>query len=148
MEHNQVYRFRVALASSDGQTIDCHFGNTENFYIYEIDQNETWKQIAIRENSNLKNDTSSTANQGKTCGGGGCSGPGGKCHGSLENVSFLSDCSYLLASKVGMKSSKLLYREDIAVLEVTLPIEEAFPKLIAYEKRRSKNWTIKNKKIG
>ena len=145
MENNEVYSFRVAVASSDGRNIDSHFGSAENFYIYELYQNETWEQIDIRENVNLKENTGLSDEEGKSGCSGSCSGRRGNCHGALENIKFLSDCSYLFATKVGIKSSKLLLREDISVLEVSLPIEEAFPKLIAFEKRRSKNWTTRKK---
>jgi len=145
MENNVTYSFRVAVASSDGINIDNHFGSAEKFYIFEVNQDETWEQIEIRENINLKDKSPEDTGCEKHSCEGSCGGGQRGCKGAVENVKFLSDCSYLFATKVGHKSSKVLLREDIGVLEVSMPIKDAFPKLIAYEKRRSKNWTVKRK---
>lgn len=39
---------QIAIASTDGQNIDGHFGSCEHFYIYKLDENDI-KYIEVRE---------------------------------------------------------------------------------------------------
>ncbi|MCD8355334.1 MAG: hypothetical protein LUE11_01990 [Clostridia bacterium] len=120
--------FRIAAASTDGIHIDRHFGKAEQFVILEVQNDGSFTEIDRRKNPNPSDGV-----------GGGCgSGGGCGCHGIKENVKFLADCTYVLAQEIGHRSTKLLLREDISALEVSLPIAEAIPKITAYENRRTR----------
>ena len=112
-------RYRVAVASSDGIVINQHFGRADLFAIYDIDLNdditlvETRKVIPICQNGNHDNQEME------------------------ENIKCLSDCKYVLVSRIGQRARVLLEQDGIIPIEIPGFIEESIQKLIGYEKLHS-----------
>jgi nitrogen fixation protein NifX len=115
MVNGGVYMsYRIAVASTDGKVVNQHFGRTEQFYIIEVNEDETYKSIEIRKlppsclGANHDDDTM----QG--------------------NVESLSDCKYVLVSRIGQGAENVLDRQGITSYVIPGLIEESVNKLISY----------------
>ena len=64
-----------AIASSNGKNVDLKFGETRQFYVYEIEGKDlALKEIRYAKEKDAQADGASSCNEG---GNGGCSGSGG-----------------------------------------------------------------------
>ncbi|WP_110955535.1 NifB/NifX family molybdenum-iron cluster-binding protein [Anaerosinus massiliensis] len=117
--------YRIAVTSSDGEAIDQHFGQAEQFTIIEIDeQKNAWKKIDTRSATVDKNILVLCASS--------CSG---HKHNSIEeSVNLLADCTYLLTGKIGKHPYAALKRAGITPLEVSFDLPAAIEKLNQYHK--------------
>lgn len=115
-------QYRIAIATSDGQMVDLHFGHCRRFTIVCVDQDSgSWEIEQVR------------------C----VEGPSQEGYGHdpayLEQVSqMLSDCSYLMTSRIGPRPSGVLQRHGISVLQISMPIRPAVEKLNEYRVDLSK----------
>jgi len=100
---------KVAVASTDGISINEHFGKAEEFWIYESDEGGAYQFLERRKKSLEE----STEHQGAT-------------------VQLLGDVEVVLVSKIGPGAEKELRRAGIIALSVSGSIEKA---LLAYAKR-------------
>jgi len=100
---------KVAVASTDGITINEHFGRTEEFWIYESDEGGNYQFIERRKNTLEES----------------------KDH-HATTVQLLADVEVVLVNKIGPGAEKELRREGIIALSVSGSIDKA---LIAYSKR-------------
>ena len=116
--------FKIAVATSDGINIDTDYSKATKFLILNVDDEGNYQKEGYLHNYSLSID-----------GCGSCVG----CHGGCQanETEFLWECSYVLATSFSHRITKLLNRIYIDTLEVNLPIEEAVPKVIAFENRRS-----------
>ena len=100
---------KVAIASTDGITINEHFGRTEEFWIYESDEIGTYQFIERRKNALTEP----------------------KDH-HVTTVQLLADVEVVLVNKIGPGAESQLRREGIIALSVSGSIEKA---LNSYAKR-------------
>lgn len=156
---------KVAVGSSNGITIDQHFGSGDKFYIFElssdgssnyIDTIEIKDEDIDREKEKISLEESNVnvtsggcgSGSGGGCGsgaGGGCgSGSGGGCgSGSvgydnsdlIAKIKLLSPYDAVLVSKIGNKAEKLLIFSGLQAFENDGLIEKALTKLSIYFKR-------------
>jgi len=125
-------KYRVAVASSDGVTVDSHFGHVDNFLIFEVDEKTgEFNQLEDKELN-------------AACGGGECGGVANKAVVQAKNC---SDCSvtdpmdvvanalfdvgvnYVLCARIGPHAIQALARKNISAYDIVLPIEEAIKKI-------------------
>lgn len=112
---NELIKFRIAVATSDGIVVNQHFGRANQFRIYDINQDNT---IDFKEERAVT----------PVCQGG--------VHDDLkmkENVSYLTDCKYVLASRIGQGAINSLEQAGIHPMELSGVIEESIGRLIAYD---------------
>lgn len=120
-DHSRILRF--AVASKSGMTIDSHFGQTNEFYIYDCSQSEV-KFVEKRA-------------VGKYCNGSDC---GDKPEKTIEEIlEKLHDCDGILCMRIGGEPERILRESGIAVFSLYDHVEDGVRKaahaLNAEEKR-------------
>ena len=106
--------YKIAVASSDGIVVNNHFGRARTFYIFAL-KNEEIEHLETR-------------NLTPVC------EMGEHDEARLqENVEKLSDCTHLLASKIGNGARAALERKGIRCFEIPGVIPESIDKLVKYE---------------
>jgi predicted Fe-Mo cluster-binding NifX family protein len=121
--------YTIALTSSNGKSVDLHFGHTDAFYILQIDEESgAWEILGKRALP-----LSSACSTGEGCN----DGCGGNKHENMTAriktvVDILEGCAYLLTAKIGPKPGDLLRRSGIAAFESPPDIGEAVRKLNIY----------------
>ena len=100
---------KVAVASTDGVSINEHFGRAKEFLIYENAEGGTYKFLERRENilDNSRDNHATTAQ-------------------------LIADVEVVLVNKIGPVAEKELQRHGVIALAISGPIDKA---LAAYEKR-------------
>ena len=142
-------KYKVAVATSDGKTVDSHFGHVSNFLIFEVDE-ESGKFEDI-EDRDVK-----AACSGGTCAGGeaqnassgeassdcgsgtGCGGHNGAAEGASqmdEIAAALSDVDYVLCARIGPHAIRALARKNITAYDIVLPIDEGILKINEFRKK-------------
>lgn len=125
--------YRIAVATSDGMNVDLHFGATNIFTIYEVSGFD-FKKIETRVVSNFEGESlQSCSSSSKSGCNSGCGNKNG-CHGGSKSpaVEILSDCRCIVSTKVGHSILKQFEVLAISTFDITMPIEEALPKIIGY----------------
>jgi predicted Fe-Mo cluster-binding NifX family protein len=117
--------YRIALTSSDGKFVDLHFGHAEKFSILSVDE-QTGKWELLEQRLLDQADTISCPASGS-----------GACHGHNDErlnlvIKTISDCQYVLTSKIGPKPQEILKRAGITALESPADINFAVSKLHVY----------------
>ncbi len=108
---------RIAAASTDGKLINQHFGRADRFYILETDEETAQYSLSdIRENIPV------------------CSGGNHDDSQMRELVKSLSDCRYVLVSRIGRQAENELAAFGITAYEIPGVIGESVDKLIRYIK--------------
>lgn len=110
--------YKIAVATSDGEKIDLHFGETEFFYIYEIDE----KKIKFLQKRAVLNDSKENA-----AAGGGC------CREMSAKVNTIKDCRGVLALKIGFNAQKMLSTLNISVFDdIDCSVQDAISSIAEY----------------
>lgn len=113
---------RIAVASSDGNVVNQHFGKATRFLIFETDGNSV-ELTGIRENA-------------PSCG---TEEFGGHNDDALKRaISLISDCEAVLCSRIGQGAYDELMGHDIFPFEARDFIEEAIKKYLNYKKAAGK----------
>jgi nitrogen fixation protein NifX len=99
--------FRVAVASSDGLTIDLHFGEANTFYIYDIEQDTC---AFVEKRSVLRNIGHDVTEFGRVS-------------------EFLKDCEAVLVSRIGPGAAKTLLQTGLRVFEAPYPVHDVLEKV-------------------
>ena len=108
--------FKIAAASSDGIVVNSHFGRSRDFHIYQVDENENITYLEKRSVTPV------------------CEG-GSHDDGRLrENLERLSDCRYLLVSRIGREAETVAESFGIESYEIPGIIEKSIEQLIKYIK--------------
>ncbi|MDR2427239.1 MAG: hypothetical protein LBD46_08715 [Endomicrobium sp.] len=104
-------KIRIALASSDGEFIDTHFGKCKAFRIIDMDnQTKKYEQVEIRKSDRMCGQNGHTAE-------------------NLENIiKLLYDCSYVIVARIGIWIKAELEEEGIIPIEFFGTIKEALGK--------------------
>jgi nitrogen fixation protein NifB len=105
---------KIAVASSDGVTINEHFGQSGQFWVYEVEDDGTHRQVEIRE---IARD------------GGDCS-PAALAHDGI--IDHLAGIDVVLAAQIGPGAVYSLRIKGIKAFAIKGPIEKA---LSSYGKR-------------
>lgn len=137
-------KYKVAVATSDGKTVDSHFGHVQSFLIFEVDE-ESGKAEDIGERD------VTAACSGGFCGGvqsgsdSGCGGHNGagEGHSQMDEIAkALSDVDYVLVARIGPHAIRALAKYNVTAYDIVLPIEEAIAKINEYrikiKERRNK----------
>lgn len=108
---------KIAVASTDGKIVNQHFGRAEKFFILETDEDTA--EFKVTEERAAR----------------------AVCHGGdheedqmKEAISNLSDCQYVLVSRVGTRARNELESLGLEVYEIPGVIGESVDKLIRYIK--------------
>lgn len=122
-------KYKVAVASSDGKTVDTHFGHAQSFLIFEVDeQTGAFEDVEER-------DVRAACNSQASCGGRIEEGD------SMDLAAKALD--YVLVAKIGPHAIRALARYDITAYDIVLPIDEAIKKInefrLKIKARRNKN---------
>ncbi len=134
--------YKIAVASSDGVSIDLSFGAAFSFHIYQVDGNNyeflEKREYILPEDAQVGlsadegtcgEGTQCEKGQASSCGnGGGC----GNGKGTFPKVELLRDCRCIVCSKIGFQVQKQLERLAIASFDVDCTVEEALTKISAY----------------
>lgn len=121
--------YKIAVGSSDGKTIDQHFGRSERFYIYEVSDGGEWTLLEVRDNK-------TTRAEGQ--------------HNTSElnrTVELLRDCSKVIVLQIGPGAQQSLKSLGITPYASTGSVEDTLTKLIAYESKL-KNRSFLNRNPG
>jgi predicted Fe-Mo cluster-binding NifX family protein len=134
--------YTIALASSGGEKIDLHFGHTDVFRIFEVDETSgAWRFIeerAVPPAAETARDNECPPSPPAETGGCG-SGCGQRNERLAALGDLLSDCGYVLAARIGPKPQAFLKRAGITALEAPPELSAAIPKLNAYHLKYAKN---------
>lgn len=135
--------YKVAVATSDGKTVDSHFGHVSNFLIFEVDE-ESGK-FEDTEDRDVKAACSGGSCAGTQeaesagCGSGaGCGGHNGaRAHESSMDLiaKALSDVDYVLVARIGPHAVRALARYNVTAYDIVLPIDEAIAKINEFRKK-------------
>ena len=123
-------KYKVAVATSDGKSVDSHFGHVSVFSVYEVDE-ETGEFEEL-----------DPIETGAACQGAECGGKGG---GQMErNAEALSEVQYVLAAKIGPHAIQALARKGVSAFDVALPVGEAISKINGYRAKLAAKKLSKN----
>lgn len=114
-------KYKIAVASTDGESVDQHFGRADKFFIYVLDDDVGYDFVAQR---NLE----------PVC--------LGKSHNVLDmqkRVERLKDCKYVAAAKIGPGAEIALEKCGVTALKLPGKIDEAVLSIWRYT--RFKNYT-------
>lgn len=110
------FKYRIAVASSDGIVINQHYGRASLFGIYDVLQNNTIHLVETRKTVPV------------------CQAGDHDYDRMEENIQCLLDCKYVLVSRIGLGAAALLEQKGIIPVELPGMIEESVQRLISYEK--------------
>jgi predicted Fe-Mo cluster-binding NifX family protein len=108
---------KIAVASTDGKLVNQHFGRADAFYILETDE-ETAEFTPIEKRAVVPV----------------CERGDHEDDRLRQNISSLSDCRYVLVSRVGMRARQEAEAMGIEIFEIPGIIGESVDKLIKYIK--------------
>jgi len=109
--------YRIAIASSNGESVDQHFGQAENFLVYEVTNNG----INFIEDREVK------------------AASNGKEHSDIglnRVADTLHDCKAVFVLKIGMKASRYLYQRGLKSFEVDYSLHHIFNILLKNQHKR------------
>ena len=115
--------YKVAVATSDGIHIDLHFGQTEEFTIYQVLEDGSYEQMESRQVVIAQECSKQSAS--------GCGGCGNK-KSKNERVSLIEDCRCVLCARCGIGTETELGKRNISSFVIEQRIDEALPKIIRY----------------
>jgi len=105
--------FRIAVASTDGKTINEHFGKAASFLIYDIGK----EAPVLIENRNVPPLSCETEHT----------------EGNMApRIEALRDCTAIVTVKIGVPVKRIFELNGISVFEKTDSIDNALSKLAAY----------------
>ncbi len=106
--------YKIAVASTDGKVVNQHLGRAEKFYILEVNDENDFYYVENRDNIAA------------------CNGGTHSDEGLNLTVQLLSDCKYVLVSRIGPVAEYALRKKGVTALSISDYIEEAVKKLIFY----------------
>ena len=135
--------YKIAVASSDGKTVNQHLGNASVLKIYTAEgldfQFSEDRKVEL-EKSEGKAECQSGCSSGCSSGNGsGCSGGG-----NPQSVEIVADCRAVVAAKIGKNARRQLELRAISAFDIEIPVEETLSKITSYyHKLDSKAFKIK-----
>ena len=113
-EKNLRPKYLVAVASTDGETVNTHYGKAENFYIYSVDDEEGFELFEKRSVIPVCQDGSHNKAQME------------------EHIRQFTDCKYVIASKIGIAAAQALTLAGITSMELPGTIDDVMLKVWKY----------------
>lgn len=107
--------YKIAIASTNGEAVNQHFGQAKNFLIYEI----------AREGVSFVEDRQVEAASG---------GTEHSEEGVIRLADHLQDCRAVFVLKIGMKASRYLYQRNIKCFQVNFSLNHIFNTLLKNER--------------
>lgn len=112
--------FKVAVTSKSGKLVDQHFGQTTDFMIFEITDDD-YKFLETRSTK-------------KYCNGG--NELNNEYHGKKEAIETISDCDTVLSMKIGLGAQKKLGEFGIECIEYCYTVERGLKYLQNMRKQK------------
>ena len=113
---NPNSKYRIAIASTDGETVNTHYGKAECFYIFYVDDEEGFELLEKRNVAPVCTDGSHTKIE-------------------MENhVLQFKDCKYVIASKIGFGAAQALTYVGITAMELPGSIDDAMLSVWKYNR--------------
>lgn len=153
--------YKIAIASSDGISIDESFGSAKGFHIFEVTE-DGYSKAEFREAVEPLNDSNEKEKQeAKTsgeedigsaakCSSEGChGGAGGGCSGNGEvswKVELISDCRCIVCKKIGFHVQKQLERRAITSFDVECAVEDALTRISFYFQKVDNHQSLRGNK--
>lgn len=127
--------YKIAVATSDGVHINEHFGSTESFAVFEVNDDGSYIKTEVRK---IEEDTK---NKCKVEPGafGGCGG-----HRKTKKIILIMDCRCVLCARCGMGSQRELSKAGITTFVIEKEIDEAMKKIIQYYQNNASHVTLIN----
>lgn len=107
-------KYRVAIASTDGESVNQHYGKAEKFYIYSIDDEVGYDLVEERSVKPVCQE-----------------GFHDKAEMSIHVQQF-TDCKYVIASRIGSAAIQNLTVTGITAMELPGSIDDAILKVWKY----------------
>jgi predicted Fe-Mo cluster-binding NifX family protein len=108
--------YRIAIASSDGEAVNQHFGQATNLLIYEVGD-ESVNFIEEREIKLISGEAAHT-------------------EGNMAIFAdVLHDCSAIFVLRIGQRSLRYLLERNITAFEVNFPLNHIFNTLLKNKRR-------------
>ncbi len=98
----ETQKLQIAFATTDGITVDGHFGSCEQFYIYDIDA-DSYQKIDVRQAA---------------------SGRG--VDKNAIRADLINDCQLLFCASIGGPAAARVIRSDIHPMKCK-PVNDSFP---------------------
>ena len=109
-------KYRVAVASTDGETVNTHYGKSNLFYIYFVDDETGYDLVEKRVVTPVCQDGSHVKSAME------------------ESVKQFSDCKYVVASRIGAGAAQTLTAAGIISMELPGSIDDAILKVWKYNR--------------
>lgn len=107
--------YKIAAATSDGIVVNSHFGWATQFYIYQVDKGKA-ELVEIRKTEHV------------------CQGGYHDDSRLKEQITKLSDCRYVLVSRIGEGAAGQMEAAGIEPIEVPDMLPKAIEKVLLLEK--------------
>lgn len=114
IQTNPDLKYCVAVASTDGETVNTHYGKAETFYIYIVDDSEGYDLLEKRNVTPVCQDGSHNKARME------------------EHIKQFTDCKYVIASKIGIAAAQALSLAGITGMELPGTIDDAILKVWKY----------------
>ena len=109
---NSVYK--VAIASTDGETVNMHYGKATKFYIYSIDDEVGYDLVEERQVEPVCQEGSHVISKME------------------ESVLRFTDCRYIVVSRLGTAACAALSSAGITAMELPGTIDDAILRVWKY----------------
>lgn len=116
VQENKDSKYRVAVASTDGESVNMHYGKAEIFYVYIVDDEVGYDFLETRNVTPVCQDGSHNQSAME------------------QSVKQFSDCKYLVASRIGSGAIQALSAAGITGMELPGSIDEAMLKVWKYNR--------------
>lgn len=107
-------KYKIAIASTDGETVNEHFGRAEKFFIYVVDDDEGYDFVEERNLEPL------------------CKGQSHSVLDMEKRVVNLKDCKYVAAAKIGPGAEAEISKQGLVSMELPGIIDDAVLKIWKY----------------
>lgn len=108
--------YKVAVASTDGETVNQHFGKAEKFFVYKVDDEEGYDLLEERKVKPICLDGSHLVSEME------------------KGVKRFEDCRYVIAAKIGPGAGLQLNAKGIISMELPGSIDDAMVKVWKYNR--------------
>ena len=115
-ERSSNSKYRVAVASTDGESVNIHYGKSNLFYIYSVDDETGYDLVEKRSVTPVCQDGSHVKSAME------------------ESVRQFEDCKYVIASRIGPGASQSLTAAGIISMELPGSIDDAILKVWKYNR--------------
>ncbi|MBQ9537821.1 MAG: dinitrogenase iron-molybdenum cofactor biosynthesis protein [Treponema sp.] len=111
-----VSKYKIAVASTDGETVNRHYGRAKCFYIYQVDDEEGYDFLEKREVQSV------------------CMDGSHKESSMEESTARFTDCRYVVASRIGHGAAASLTARGIVAMDLPGSIDDAVLRIWKYNR--------------